>query len=253
LSSVGSSESLELRARSVIATSRVTPDFVSRTSPIFCLSGLHLDHSGCRTPASHRSSHFNIVGDTFSCSSPTDKVCACAPAPRHDPLSFIFHLHMHSLVPYRAVYKSAVTVAFSLFHINIISYPLQSLPLRLTSKRELTHLSRSRLTPSSIDSLDLNGTSTASTIPNPIMEGIQTHPSNAAQAKAFTAPGSLSFPGASHELTPPLSNPGNVQQPALNGQQVANGAAVTPATPAATPAANQGPSGITPTLQYVFS
>ncbi|KAK4212467.1 hypothetical protein QBC37DRAFT_375051 [Rhypophila decipiens] len=34
---------------------------------------------------------------------------------------------------------------------------------------------------------------------------IHTHPSNAAQAKAVTAPGSLSFPGASGELTPPSS------------------------------------------------
>lgn len=84
------------------------------------------------------------------------------------------------------------------------------------------------------------------------MESIQTHPSNAAQAKAFTAPGSLSFPGATNELTPPASTTGeNGQRPAPNGQQVGNGIGVTPATPAATPAANQGPSGITPTLQYV--
>lgn len=83
------------------------------------------------------------------------------------------------------------------------------------------------------------------------MEGIQTHPSNAAQAKAFTAPGSLSFPGASNELTPPASN-GDAQRPAMPGQPAANGNGVTPATPAATPAATQGPSGITPTLQYVY-
>lgn len=86
------------------------------------------------------------------------------------------------------------------------------------------------------------------------MEGIQTHPSNAAQAKAFTAPGSLSFPGATNELTPPPTNNGDAnQRPVPNGQQAANGNGVTPATPAATPAANQGPSGITPTLQYVSS
>jgi transcription initiation factor TFIID TATA-box-binding protein len=85
------------------------------------------------------------------------------------------------------------------------------------------------------------------------MEGIQTHPSNAAQAKAFTAPGSLSFPGATNELTPPGSTGESGQRPAPNGQQAGNGLGVTPATPAATPAANQGPSGITPTLQYVSS
>lgn len=90
-------------------------------------------------------------------------------------------------------------------------------------------------------------------IPTPIMEGIQTHPSNAAQAKAFTAPGSLSFPGATNELTPPAGNGNAAQLPAPNGQQAANGNGVTPATPAATPAATQGPSGITPTLQYVSS
>lgn len=83
------------------------------------------------------------------------------------------------------------------------------------------------------------------------MEGIQTHPSTAVQAKAFTAPGSLSFPGATHELTPPASNGDASQRLAANGQQAANGNGVTPATPAATPAATQGPSGITPTLQYV--
>ena len=85
------------------------------------------------------------------------------------------------------------------------------------------------------------------------MEGIQTHPSSAAQAKAFTAPGSLSFPGAGNDLaTPQQVNGENGQKPAPHGQQqqqAANGNGVTPATPAATPAANNGPSGITPTLQ----
>jgi transcription initiation factor TFIID TATA-box-binding protein len=85
------------------------------------------------------------------------------------------------------------------------------------------------------------------------MEGIQTHPSNAAQAKAFTAPGSLSFPGASQELTPPIGNVDGSQRPGVNGQQGANGTGVTPATPAATPAATQGPSGITPTLQNIVA
>ncbi|OAQ99740.1 hypothetical protein LLEC1_07581 [Akanthomyces lecanii] len=85
------------------------------------------------------------------------------------------------------------------------------------------------------------------------MEGIQTHPSNAAQAKAFTAPGSLSFPGASNELTPPGGNGDASQRPPLPSQPAANGNGVTPATPAATPAATQGPSGITPTLQNIVA
>lgn len=81
------------------------------------------------------------------------------------------------------------------------------------------------------------------------MDAIQTHPSNAAQAKAFTAPGSLSFPSAVSELTPPGMV--NDKSPAMNGMQVAqatNGTGVTPATPAATPAATQS-SGLVPTLQ----
>lgn len=83
------------------------------------------------------------------------------------------------------------------------------------------------------------------------MESIQTHPSSALQAKAFTAPGSLSFPGAGTDMAASQPNGENGQKPAPNGQQPqqANGNGVTPATPAATPAANQGPSGITPTLQ----
>ncbi len=91
------------------------------------------------------------------------------------------------------------------------------------------------------------------------MDGtIQTHPSTAAQAKAFTAPGSLSFPGGAGEFTPPPTEieKTNSQQRYGNGggqqgSQAANGTGVTPATPAATPAATQGGSGLTPTLQYV--
>lgn len=85
------------------------------------------------------------------------------------------------------------------------------------------------------------------------MNTIQTHPANAAQAKAFTAPGSLSFPGGANEISDPMSSQGNglvtngVQQ---QGVQATNGTGVTPATPAATPGAGPtGPSGITPTLQ----
>jgi transcription initiation factor TFIID TATA-box-binding protein len=86
------------------------------------------------------------------------------------------------------------------------------------------------------------------------MDQIQTHPSNAAQAKTFIAPGSLSFPGGAHELTPPTDG----QVAKMNGQQqvaqghVGNG--VAPATPAATPGTSSAPtgvSGIVPTLQYV--
>jgi len=85
---------------------------------------------------------------------------------------------------------------------------------------------------------------------------IQTHPATAAQAKAFTAPGSLSFPGAAGELTPPST--ANDKGLAMNGghmleSQVQHGTGVTPATPAATPAATQGGSGLTPTLQNIVA
>lgn len=85
------------------------------------------------------------------------------------------------------------------------------------------------------------------------MEGIQTHPANAAQAKAFITPGSLSFPSAANELV--LINSGGSQRMAPNGRQAENGVTpVTPAaTPAATPATSQGPNSITPTLQYVYT
>ena len=90
-----------------------------------------------------------------------------------------------------------------------------------------------------------------------MMEQIQTHPSNAAQAKTFIAPGSLSFPGAVGELTPPSSESGGQRNgTVVNGQKspATNGNGVTPATPVATPttAASQGTSGIVPTLQYVL-
>lgn len=89
------------------------------------------------------------------------------------------------------------------------------------------------------------------------MDSIQTHPSNAAQAKTFIAPGSLSFPGGAGELTPPSTEADKqTGQRQMNGpqqgSQVPNGNGVTPATPAATPGATQGVSGIVPTLQYVL-
>jgi transcription initiation factor TFIID TATA-box-binding protein len=83
------------------------------------------------------------------------------------------------------------------------------------------------------------------------MDSLTTHPSTALQAKAFTSPASLSFPGGAGDLTPPNEHKEAQQNGQVNGQ--ANGAAngAMPATPAATPAAGagQGMSGIVPTLQ----
>jgi len=82
------------------------------------------------------------------------------------------------------------------------------------------------------------------------MDSLIAHPATALQAKAFTSPQSLSFPGGA-DLTPPS-----------DGKDVGVGAGTTGAgvsdkqphgitTPAETPAAQQtqGMSGIVPTLQ----
>jgi transcription initiation factor TFIID TATA-box-binding protein len=93
---------------------------------------------------------------------------------------------------------------------------------------------------------------------------IQTHPSTAIQAKAFTAPGSFSYPSGVADLTPPSSEVGAVVAPnknvggngaAVGGSQASNGNGVTPTTPAATPGATaqQGASGIVPTLQNIVA
>ena len=88
------------------------------------------------------------------------------------------------------------------------------------------------------------------------METLTTHPSTAQQATAFTSPASLSFPGGAGELTPPSEKDGNPQANGAsgtyqNGQQqqkgvdaASNGNGVTPTTPAATPGAGQGVSGL---------
>lgn len=86
------------------------------------------------------------------------------------------------------------------------------------------------------------------------MDSLTTHPSTAQQAKAFTSPASLSFPGGAGDLTPPSSEKegilanGNVNGLQQGGMPAA-GNGVTPATPAATPGATNPGSGIVPTLQ----
>ncbi|KAI9864340.1 MAG: TATA-box-binding protein [Trichoglossum hirsutum] len=92
-----------------------------------------------------------------------------------------------------------------------------------------------------------------------MMDTLTTHPSTAQQAKAFTSPTSLSYPGGAADLTPPSSETDVHKQ--VNGQR--NGfvnqqsqdslASVTPATPAATPGAGPGVSGIVPTLQNIVA
>lgn len=86
------------------------------------------------------------------------------------------------------------------------------------------------------------------------MESLTTHPSTAQQAKAFTSPASLSFPGGAGDLTPPSSekdghnlNGGSYGDAKMAGQQPGGNAIQAPQTPTATPGA--GVSGIVPTLQ----
>jgi transcription initiation factor TFIID TATA-box-binding protein len=82
------------------------------------------------------------------------------------------------------------------------------------------------------------------------MSAIISHPQNAMQAKAFTAPSSLSY--GTGDITPPSSDvEGQKGQQngdgSMQGQDAAAGNA--PATPAATPGGGPGVSGIVPTLQ----
>ena len=94
------------------------------------------------------------------------------------------------------------------------------------------------------------------TVSEPSIASLNTHPSNAEQARAFTAPSSLSFPGGAGDLTPPSDRDGlNITgaggAPVKKDGLAANANGANPATPVATPGAAGGPgvSGIVPTLQ----
>lgn len=87
---------------------------------------------------------------------------------------------------------------------------------------------------------------------------IISHPVNAMQAKAFTAPTSLSYPGGAGDLTPPASDAESHKGQQQQQQQQANGSMQgqdvpitgnAPVTPVATPGGGPGVSGIVPTLQ----
>ncbi|KAI5805198.1 putative RNA polymerase I and III transcription factor complex component Tbp [Geopyxis carbonaria] len=86
------------------------------------------------------------------------------------------------------------------------------------------------------------------------MAAIISHPANAQQAKAFTAPTSLSYPGGTGDITPPSSDFENQRALQQNGGLMqGQDVAATPATPAATPGAGPGVSGIVPTLQNIVA
>jgi len=80
--------------------------------------------------------------------------------------------------------------------------------------------------------------------------GVITHPSTVEQAKAFTAPASLSFPGGAEQLITSSSEKDG--QPSETIDTNAKGSATTEgasSTPADAQVAGQGVSGIVPTLQ----
>ena len=84
------------------------------------------------------------------------------------------------------------------------------------------------------------------------METLNSHPVTAQQAKSFISPTSLSMPGGAGDLTPPSEQDGtqpNGMNGALGSGEHANGTGVIPSTPAATPGAVTGASGIVPALQ----
>ncbi|PVH99025.1 TATA-box-binding protein [Periconia macrospinosa] len=90
------------------------------------------------------------------------------------------------------------------------------------------------------------------------MDSLQSHPSTAAQAKTFIAPGSLSYP-AGAELTPPSSDrttqldSKGVATPAATPDTTSNTSGIGVATPAATPDTTSNTSGIVPTLQNIVA
>lgn len=86
------------------------------------------------------------------------------------------------------------------------------------------------------------------------MASIISHPTTALQAKAFTAPTSLSYPGGTSDITPPASEfEAQRGQQQLDGSDEGQDAANAPATPAATPGGGPGVSGIVPTLQNIVA
>ncbi|RKF75565.1 TATA-box-binding protein [Golovinomyces cichoracearum] len=88
------------------------------------------------------------------------------------------------------------------------------------------------------------------------MEQIQTHPSNAAQAKTFIAPGSLSFPSGAADLTHSQEAEKqrasqNIENPQL--PNLSTGKTATPPTSSSTQSVTTGVSGIVPTLQNIVA
>jgi len=78
------------------------------------------------------------------------------------------------------------------------------------------------------------------------MDTLQSLPSTAQQAKSFTSPASLSFPGGISDEGMPSTAKDGQQTSGQGQQQGTEGTGVTPANPAAT---TNNPLGIVPTLQ----
>jgi transcription initiation factor TFIID TATA-box-binding protein len=84
------------------------------------------------------------------------------------------------------------------------------------------------------------------------MEGITTHPYTAEQAKAFTAPGSLSFPSGAAENSQPAADKEVAPQGAMAGNTITPAPSPTPKTVPSAPVGGVV-GGLTPTLQNIVA
>lgn len=178
------------------------------------------------------SSRAAAVGETFGCSSPT-----YGTIPIGLSTSILDRCDPDSLPP----------------SLDLVIDPWAAQHLSIHIKTSNDSIVDCRL--SLLKSIDLPGSHVIK------MDSLTTHPSTAQQATAFTSPASLSFPGGAGDLTPPSEKDGHSQANGISGQTngingqvhggnaASNGNGVTPTTPAATPGAGTGVSGIVPTLQ----
>lgn len=234
------------------------------------------------------------VGETFSCSSPTNgRTPSSSLTAQHIRKKFFFsfkppqksHLAGYTLqqthrlpqallrlqIPFEANPVADITPGLSSFlrdsstadlviacHTPLFAtHRYLNLVLTVTSLCRRPSSSSLQLCHRRLQDYSVTVLSSSSSVSHVTMDSLTTHPSTAQQAKAFTSPASLSFPGGAGDLTPPSSEKEGIlangsQNGSVNGQQPGGNAAgngVTPATPAATPGANNPGSGIVPTLQ----
>jgi transcription initiation factor TFIID TATA-box-binding protein len=88
-----------------------------------------------------------------------------------------------------------------------------------------------------------------------IMAAIISHPANAMQAKAFTGPASLSYPGGTTDIAPSTPDAQHQKTQQLNASMQGHDATAnsTLTSTVATPGGGPGVSGIVPTLQNIVA